>query len=403
MLRYGRGVLHSIKTQNKRSGRSARVVYRRTFQMTPLYCYVVSMESSKKIEIFCLELQKWFAIHKRTLPWRDLKEKNIDHKAYLVLVSEIMLQQTQVPRVIILYKNFIQIFPRIEDLAKASNKQVLLAWRGLGYNNRALRLRDAVREIVEKFHGKFPREMNDLLSLPGIGHYTAAAIRNFAFGLSTPCLDTNIRRILHRFFVGPENADGTWKKDDKFLLKLAEKVLGVAMKTNNKKVREAAGLAGPAAGAPPLREKMVHGRKTVGLPSMNFHAALMDFGSLVCTKNNPKWELFPLGMRSICKAYRKVKVRTKKVNKKLEIGREVAGKHIPNRIFRGRIIEALRDAPRGLSLHQIGSQVTIDWPEALSEVEGTMDDHREWLMGLLVALKRDGLIERRGVRWKLKE
>ena len=186
------------------------------------------MDRLCRMHLFCTGILDWYAVHRRTLPWRDLKTKNLDHKAYLVLVSEVMLQQTQVPRVIILYKKFIQTFPLIEDLAKASNAEVLIAWRGLGYNSRALRLRDTAKAIVSQ--NCFPREMHDLQKLPGIGHYTAGAIRNFAFGIPTPCIDVNIRRILHRFFVGPENVDGTWKKDDAYLLKIAEEALATVMK-----------------------------------------------------------------------------------------------------------------------------------------------------------------------------
>jgi len=329
------------------------------------------MNKEERIGIFCSELWQWFSRHKRTLPWRDINEKNLDHKAYLILVSEIMLQQTQVSRVIILYKNFIQQFPHIEALSKASNREILIAWRGLGYNNRALRLRDAAKIIVEKYHGKFPREMRELQELPGVGHYTAGAIRNFAFNLPTPCIDVNIRRILHRFFIGPENADGTWKKDERYLLKLAEEVLkeGIGEGKGGKK-----------------------GRGVGARSTAVWHAALMDFGSLICTKNSPKWELMSSGMKSVCMAYGKEITRTKKVNKK-EPGRMMAGKFVPKRIFRGKIVEALRDAEKGLTLEELGKQAIADW---------LMGDHRAWLSGLLEGLEKDGMIEQKRGRWRLK-
>ncbi len=309
------------------------------------------MQTRRDIQVFAREIWDWFERHKRTLPWRDIVEKNLDHKAYLILVSEVMLQQTQVSRVIVLYKKFIQLFPSIEDLSKASNSQILIAWRGLGYNNRALRLRDAAREIVEKRGGKFPRDMDELQELPGIGHYTAGAIRNFAFGIPTACMDVNIRRILHRFFVGPENPDGTWKKSDRELLPLSEQVMTEAL-------------------------LMKRGS------SADFFAALMDFGSLVCTKNNPKWELMSKSLQSVCMAYGKDIVRTKKMNKK-EPGRMMAGRFVPNRIFRGKIVEALRDAPDGLPIKALGAQAIADW---------SMGDHTEWLKGLIEGLKRDNMV-----------
>ncbi len=335
------------------------------------------MKRIENICIFCAELRQWFAVHKRTLPWRDLKVRDRNHRAYLVLVSEIMLQQTQVLRVIILYKYFIQTFPRIEDLAKASNREVLIAWKGLGYNSRSLRLRDAAKTIVEKFHGKFPHDSEHLQSISGIGHYTAGAIRNFAFNLPTACIDTNIRRILHRCFIGPEQSDGTFKVSDKKLIVLLEDVMAAAMKS--------------------------------GWKAKDFYAALMDFGSLVCTKNNPKWQLMPVGMRPIFKAYGKIPVAdfSKKSlqGKKREPGREVAGKFIPNRIFRGRIIDALREEKRGLTLPEIGKRITLDWPAGQSSrrSEGwSFADYREWLTGLLEKLTKDDLIEQDFKKWLLK-
>ncbi len=324
--------------------------------------YTVTMNRSDRIRIFYTELKHWFAVHKRTLPWRDLNVKDRNHRAYLVLVSEIMLQQTQVSRVIILYKNFIQTFPTIEDLSKASNREVLIAWKGLGYNSRALRLRDAAKTITTKFQGKFPHDSEHLQSISGIGHYTAGAIRNFAFGLPTACIDTNIRRILHRCFIGLENADGVWKKSDKILLELLEDVMAEAIDS--------------------------------GWSAKDFYAAMMDFGSLVCTKNDPKWQLMPVKMRPIFKAYGKQIKRTpvpdpskglvQGTAKKREPGREVAGKFVPNRIFRGRVIDALREEERGLTLPEIGREIALDW---------SMGNHTEWLKGLLEKLKKDELIE----------
>lgn len=327
------------------------------------------MNRSDRIRIFCSELKQWFSVHKRTLPWRDLKVKDRNHRAYLVLVSEIMLQQTQVLRVITMYKYFIQTFPSIQDLSKASNREVLIAWKGLGYNSRALRLRDAAKTITTKFQGKFPHDSEHLQLISGIGHYTAGAIRNFAFDLPTACIDTNIRRIVHRCFVGLENADGVWKVSDKKLLKLLEDVMSEAMKT--------------------------------GWKTKDFYAAMMDFGSLVCKKNNPKWQLMPVKMRSVFTAYGK-KIQRAPVadpskrslqGKKREPGREVAGKFIPNRIFRGRVIDALREEERGLTLPEIGSRVAMDW---------SFGDHREWLKSLLEKLMKDELIEVKRGRYVLR-
>lgn len=118
----------------------------------------------------------------------------------------------------------------------------------------------------------------------------------------------------------------------------------------------------------------------------------MDFGSLVCTKHNPKWDQLSPGMRSVCKAYGKTIDRTKKVTKK-EPGRLMAGKFVPNRIFRGKVIEALRDAEKGLRLEEIGKRAIADW---------TMGDHRTWLDGLLQKLTDDRLLEVQRGKYALK-
>ena len=354
------------------------------------------MRGSERIQIFCDEIWQWFSRHKRVLPWRDIPIADADERAYRIFVSEIMLQQTQVSRVQIVFRDFLIQFPQINDLARATNREVLLAWRGMGYNSRALRLRDAACTIVERFHGRFPQSMEELQSISGVGHYTAAAIRNFAFGIPTPCLDTNIRRILHRTFVGRENPDGTWKKDDRYLLRLAEKVLNECLQTYSKKARRSAGLAGSRAGAAPPKGK---GWSTEGKPlgfssvSSDWHSALMDFGSLVCTKSHPKWDQYSERLRSITKAYGSEIKRTKKLNK-TEPGRLIEERFIPNRIIRGRIVDYLRDQERGGSIFPIGKAVAADWNRVR---------HEAWLKKILEGLERDGLIEKKGTKYRLKD
>ncbi|MCB9808679.1 hypothetical protein H6770_05515 [Candidatus Peribacteria bacterium] len=313
------------------------------------------MKQSEHIAVFVQCIWGWYARHKRDLPWRDLAIEDDMERAYHILVSEVMLQQTQVSRVKIVFKEFLERFPSIADLAAASNTDVIMAWRGMGYNNRALRLRDATREVIKQRY--FPVEMSELIRLPGVGHYTAAAIRNFAFNIPTPCLDTNIRRIIHRSFVGPENADGTWKRDDRYLLVLTEKLLQDAINPSLSSFH-------------------------FPLSASNWHAALMDYGSLVCTMRNPKWDICPLTKAGVMKAAHK-EIKRNVERGKREPGRVVAGKHIPNRIFRGKIVEELRDAKKGLSVEEIGALVCIDWDAT---------QHQEWLEKLIEALKRDQLI-----------
>ncbi|MFC1584308.1 Fe-S cluster assembly protein HesB [Fibrobacterota bacterium] len=131
----------------------------------------------------------WYRTHKRDLPWRNANDP------YAVLVSEIMLQQTQVSRAIGYYTRFLNQYPTPASLARARKPALLRFWSGLGYNNRALRLRELARILVNQFQGKVPRYRKSLLSLPGIGPYSASAIMAFAFNASIPVIDTNIRRV----------------------------------------------------------------------------------------------------------------------------------------------------------------------------------------------------------------
>ncbi len=133
--------------------------------------------------------------HRRVLPWRTRPTP------YRVLVSEVMLQQTQVDRVVPKFRAFVRRFPSLRALADASPRDVLAAWQGLGYNRRALALHRAAQRVVRDHRGRLPRDPAALRALPGIGPYCAAAIASFAFNVPVPCIETNIRRVyLHHFF-----------------------------------------------------------------------------------------------------------------------------------------------------------------------------------------------------------
>ncbi len=322
------------------------------------------MLCSERLTIFVDELWAWYARHKRVLPWRDMDIADPSQKAYRVLVSEMMLQQTQVSRVETAFHSFIQRFPSLADLASASDGDILRQWRGMGYNSRALRLRDAARTVMTEHDGVFPSGLEELRAIKGIGRYTAGAIRNFAFDVATACVDTNVRRVLHRVFVGAERADGAWEKDDDFLYALAQQALEVAI-----------------ARAPKGMER----------PAAEWHAALMDFGSLVCTARSPKWDVCPITAKGACLAAYKVVPRVRKA-RKAEPGRAVGGVHIPNRIFRGRIVEELRDAPKGLMSPEIGRRISVDWDP---------DEHTAWLEGVLAGLERDGMVVRKHTHYML--
>ena len=141
------------------------------------------------IQIFQKKILTWYEKNKRNLPWRQTTDP------YKILVSEVMLQQTQVDRVIPYYERWLKEFPDVQALAKADKQKILQLWSGLGYNNRALRLQKLAQQMIEQYKGKFPSQYESLLELPGIGPYTAAAIQAFAFNKTAPVIDTNIRRV----------------------------------------------------------------------------------------------------------------------------------------------------------------------------------------------------------------
>jgi A/G-specific adenine glycosylase len=155
--------------------------------------------SAERIAAFQREVLDWFAAHGRDLPWRHTRDP------YHILVSEIMLQQTRVERVLPKYSSFLASFPTVSALAVASAAEVLRAWRGLGYNRRALYVKRTAEIVHFAYGGQFPREVEVLERLPGIGHYTAHAIACFAFDAQVPVVDTNVRQVLS-WFVDPSGA-----------------------------------------------------------------------------------------------------------------------------------------------------------------------------------------------------
>lgn len=202
---------------------------------------------------FCRRLLAWYARSGRDLPWRRTRDP------YRVLVSEIMLQQTQVSRVIPKYREWLRRYPSLETLAAASAGEVREAWYPLGYNIRPLRLRAIARTVVRRHGGRLPRSRDGLLALKGIGAYTAGAVLSFAFGEDAAILDTNVRRLLTRVWVGDGRPVG-----DRALWELAERLLP-------------------------------RGR------AYDFNQALMDLGATICTARRPRCEACPLA--TTCASY----------------------------------------------------------------------------------------------------
>lgn len=173
------------------------------------------------IEDFQNTVTDYYHDNQRTLPWRQ-PDADGTFDPYKIMVSEIMLQQTQVPRVIEKYKQFLEIFPTLSSLANAPLSDVLAAWQGLGYNRRGRYLREAAKVVVQDFGGVMPRTTKELTQLPGVGLNTASAILVYSYNQPLIFIETNIRTVyLYHFFAGQETVT------DKEILNLVEETLNV--------------------------------------------------------------------------------------------------------------------------------------------------------------------------------
>src|SRR3989338_3885267 len=172
------------------------------------------MNLNKSLYVFKQKIYTYYQEHGRSFPWRNT------HDAYSILVSEIMLQQTQTDRVLPKYNSFIKLFPDFKVLAKASLGSVLTEWTGLGYNRRAIHLKNTAEIIAGHYRGILPDEEDELIRLPGIGPYTARALQAFVFNKPTVFIETNIRTVfIYSFFKNKEDIR------DKDIFPLIEKTL----------------------------------------------------------------------------------------------------------------------------------------------------------------------------------
>ncbi len=174
----------------------------------------MNMTSSKDINTFKRTILSYYKKSGRNFAWRKT------HDPYKIWISETMLQQTGTARVISKYEEFLKNFPDLNSLAKAPLQKIFIVWKGLGYNSRALRLKHGAEFIINNYDGKFPKQRDLLLEIPGIGQSTAAAILNFSFKIPTPFIETNIRAVFIHFFFKDKQA-----VSDKEILPLIEKTL----------------------------------------------------------------------------------------------------------------------------------------------------------------------------------
>ena len=161
------------------------------------------MFSDQDLRRFCQALLAWYKVNRRDLPWRRTRDP------YAILVSEVLLQQTRVNQALTYYERFLQVFPDFAALAEASEEEVLRIWAGAGYYRRARNLHRLAKEVAEK---GLPKTYAELLGLPGIGPYTAAAVASIAFGEPVAVVDGNVRRVLARLF-GVEDPKTRWLRE----------------------------------------------------------------------------------------------------------------------------------------------------------------------------------------------
>ncbi len=216
----------------------------------------MNIESQLAINNFSESIIYWYQKHKRDLPWRHTRDP------YLIWMSEIILQQTRVNQGLPYYYKFVEAFPTVFDLAKASEQEVLRLWQGLGYYSRARNLHHCAKIIVALYGGEFPGNYQSLLQLKGIGAYTAAAIASFAYNETVAVVDGNVYRVLSRVFG---------IKDD------------ILSSQGQKKFQKLANKLVPEGTAD------------------EYNQAIMEFGALQCTPRNPACLLCPLN--TMCYAY----------------------------------------------------------------------------------------------------
>lgn len=266
-----------------------------------------------------------------------------------------MLQQTQVDRVLPKYLAFIKQYPNFAALAHAGTADVLRLWKGLGYNSRAVRLKQISQTVVGRFGGVMPNQEGALRSLPGIGPYTVAALRAFAFDLDDAAIDTNVRRVVHRVLHGVEHPP---------MVPLAQLD------------REA-------------HELVPTGR------GHDWNSALMDLGATLCTARAPKCLLCP--MQSACAASpidSPALERARLANARKRSPQEAIPFEKTTRYARGRIVDRLRELPAGqrislLDLHR--------------DVYAHTQRSREEIDAIVAALMRDGLVDLQGEQVALRD
>ncbi len=296
--------------------------------------------AKQKVAIVHKRLLAWYRKNKRSFFWRNTSN------TYEILVSEIMLQQTQASRVEEKLPIFLQKFPDFESIANASKAEVIRAWRGMGYNNRAIRLKELATIVVEKYHSQLPNQPDELIQLPGIGKYTAHAITCFGFRKHVPVVDVNIQRVLSRVFS--KMSSHTEMQLVKGIWLLASKVLP--------------------------------------RDSYSWNQALMELGSTLCKARSTQCGECPIA--EVCASKQLGSIETKRILTLNSKEKKYDG--IPLRLWRGKIVEALRNVngEGSVTLAELGKRIKKDF--------NSKESLR--LQSLIDSLEKDGIAqtEKRG-------
>jgi A/G-specific adenine glycosylase len=293
---------------------------------------ITSEPDNAKVGAVREALMSWFDENGRDLPWRRTRDP------WCILVSEVMLQQIQVKRVIPFYEAFLGRFATPRALAEAPLAEAIRVWGNLGRYRRVVSLHRTARILSEEFGSEIPSDPGVLMRLPGIGPYTAGAVACFAFEQDVAFVDTNVRRVLHRLFFGSEVPEPAAKETQ--LLSTAEALV-------------------PSG----------HGWK--------WGQSVIEFGALHCTARKPLCESCPLS--SLCVA--RTAIRTSLAS--LPRGGRVTGRYEgSNRYYRGRVLAVLREAPGdGVPFRELGEGLHEDFGE----------EELPWLRGVVESLEKDGL------------
>jgi A/G-specific adenine glycosylase len=301
--------------------------------------------NQEKRKQFHRRIFRWYDRHKRNLLWRGTRNP------YKICLSEIMLHQTQANRVNERFPEFLRLYPTIRSLARASKADVVRAWRGLGYNRRAIHLWYLACIIIDKYGGQMPNDIHTLEKLPAIGKYTARAIGCFAFDQRLPIVDVNVRRVLSRVF---------WKAKHPLDYRSMDEIWSVAEQFLPKRA------------------------------FYNWNQALMDLGAAVCIARRPLCNQCPI--TNLCSSsHLHRSSQQNKIDRRIQP--EPSHDGILQRHWRGRVIEALRNLTNGrmISLDRLGPIIKPDFRK--SELP--------WLVKIVERLERDSLVSCRRARKKI--